>query len=120
MRSRAGCLPRSCCLPTAFAPPQANRPAGLGVEAEHHGAVFFGVEPLLHDLGPQPAGRPVLGHLLQQIVMGIEEKGETPGKVVHIHSRVQSGLHIGDAVSQGKGDLLGGGGASLPDMVAGN
>ena len=81
---------------------------------------LFGMEALLHDFGPQPAGRPVFRDLFQQIVVCIEEEGEPAGKFVDVHPGLQRGLHIGDAVGQGKGDLLRRCGAGLPDVVAGD
>ena len=36
----------------------------------------FGAEALLHDLGPQPAGGAELGHLLEEVVVDVEEEGE--------------------------------------------
>lgn len=65
-------------------------------------------------------GRPVFRDLFQQIVVCIEEEGEPAGKFVDVHPGLQRGLHIGDAVGQGKGDLLRRCGAGLPDVVAGD
>ena len=91
---------------------------GLGVEAQHHGAGVLGPEALLHDLGPEAAGRPEFGHLFQEIRVGVEEEGEPRPEFIHLHARLDGRLDVGDAVGQGEGDLLHRGGAGLPDVVA--
>ena len=62
-------------------------PGRLGVEAKHPGARVFGLEAVLHDLGPEPAGSPVLGHLFQEIQVGVEEEREPRAEFIHIQTR---------------------------------
>ena len=68
--------------------------------------------------GPDAAGGAVLGDLLEEVVVGVEEEGEARGEVVDVDARVDAGLDVGDAVGQGEGQFLHGGGAGLADVVA--
>ena len=92
--------------------------AGLGVEAQHHGAGVLRFKAIAGEAGPQPAGGAELGHLLQKVGVGSEEEGETGRDLVELESRVQSSLRVGDGVGQGESDLLDCGAAGLPHMVA--
>ena len=82
-------------------------PRGLGMEAKHLGARVPGLEALAHDARPHPAGRPELGHLLEEIVVGVEEERELRREVIDILPRIPSGGDVRDAVGQGERDLLG-------------
>ena len=77
-------------------------------------------EPLGHDPRPHAAGRPVLGHLLEEVVVGVPEEAQPRGEVVDVQPGGQGGLHVGDAVGEGEGDLLDGRRAGLADVVAGD
>ena len=50
--------------------------------------------------------------------MGVEEEGELRGEVVDEQAGLEGGLDVGDAVGEGEGDFLDGGGAGLADVVA--
>ncbi len=47
---------------------------GLSVEAQLEGILVLGSETLSHDLSPQPPRRAELGHLLQEVVVHVEEE----------------------------------------------
>ena len=92
----------------------------LGMEAKHHRLGIFGVEAFLHDLGPHAASRPELGHLLEQVVMGVEEESQPRGEFIDIKPCLDGSIHIGDAVGQGKGDFLNSAGTCFADVIAGD
>ncbi len=50
--------------------------------------------------------------------MTAEEEGEPGGEGVHIHSRLDGCLNVGNAIGHGEGDLLDRGATGLPHMVA--
>ena len=74
--------------------------------------------PVAHRLGPEHAGRPVLGDLLEQVVVGVEEEAQPRGEVVDSHAAGQALVDVVEAVGQGEGQLLHGGRAGLADVVA--
>jgi hypothetical protein len=88
------------------------------VEAQHLGPGVLGVEPLLHDLGPQAPGRPELGDFFQKIEMRVEKERQPGAELVHLQPRGNGRVHVGNAVGQGEGHFLHRGGTGLPDMVA--
>ena len=93
-------------------------PRGLGVEAQHPGFWVLALKATAHDLRPHAARGPELGHLFQEVVVGVEEEGELGGKFIHDPARVDGRLHVGDPVCQGEGNFLHGGGSGLADVVA--
>ena len=50
--------------------------------------------------------------------MRVEEEGQPRGEGVDVETGVDRGLDVGDAVGEGEGDFLHGGGAGLADVVA--
>ena len=95
-------------------------PGRLGVEAQHPRARLGGPEPGGHGVGPDAAGRPELGRLLEQGRPGHEEEGQPGRERVHGQPGVHRRLHVGDGVGQGEGDLLDGGRPGLGHVVAGD
>ena len=91
---------------------------GLGVEAQLERAFLFGPEAVAHDVVPDAARGAVLGNLLEEIVVGVEEEGEPGDKLVQVQPALEAPLHVFDAVAQGEGQLLHGGGAGFADVVA--
>src|SRR5690242_15576980 len=87
------------------------------MEAEHHGLGFARPKPLFNYMRPQSPRGPVLGDLLQEIAVPVEEKGQPGGELVDILSPVQHFLRIGDAISQRERNLLYGSRTRLPDVV---
>ena len=92
--------------------------AGLGVEPERLRPCSRRAEPVAHDLRPQPPGGAKLRHLLEQVVVGVEEEGEPRTERVGRHTRGDGGLAVGDAVRKREGDLLHRRRARLADVVA--
>ncbi len=82
--------------------------SGLGMEAKHHRFRVPGLEFFFHHPGPNSPGSPELGHLLEQIVIGIEEKGEPAGELIHIQTGFHGRPYVFNAVGYGEGDLLNG------------
>jgi hypothetical protein len=70
------------------------------------------------DRGSVAARRPVLGDLLEEVDVRVEEEGETGGELVDLQSGGSCRLHIGESVGQGEGQLVGGRGSGLADVVA--
>ena len=59
-----------------------RRAGGLGVEAQPQRALVARRVALAHQLGPQPAGGAELRHLLEEVVVGVEEEREPRREVV--------------------------------------
>src|SRR5262245_19097361 len=78
----------------------------LRVEAESDGPGIRSSEAIAHDPGPQSAGRPELGDLLEEVVVGVEEEREALAEVVRREARSDGGLAVGDPVRESEGELL--------------
>ena len=91
---------------------------GLGVKAHLLGAGLGGAEPVAHDPGPQPPGRPELGDLLQEVVVGREEERQPASERVDVETGGDGRFHVGDRMRAGEGDLLNRGRAGLADVIA--
>src|SRR5205807_2124326 len=92
--------------------------AGLGMKAKHLAARIASAEAVAHHLCPDLSGSAELRHLLEEVVADVEEEGYAGSEAVHRQPRIDRRLHIGDAVADGEGDLLGGRGPSLAHVVA--
>ena len=73
-----------------------------------------------HPPGPDAAGGAVLGDLLEEVDVGVEEEGETRRELVDVETDVAHGLDVGEAVGEGESELLGRGRTRLADVVAGD
>src|SRR6267143_5152708 len=93
---------------------------GLCVKAQHQGARILGTEAFRHDPGPETARGAVFGDFFKKIVVGIEEKRKLWRKFIDAESGVERGLDIGDAIGEGEGHFLDGGGAGFADVIAGD
>ena len=93
---------------------------GLGVEAQPHRLLALGAVGLAHLPRPDPARRAVLGDLLEEVDVGVEEEGEPRGEVVDVEAALDRPLDVGEAVLEREGELLLGGRAGLADVVAGD
>ena len=93
---------------------------GLGVEAQPHRLLALGAVGLAHLARPDPPRRPVLGDLLEEVDVGVEEEGEPRGEVVDVEAALERPLDVGEAVLEREGELLLGGRAGLADVVAGD
>ena len=90
------------------------------MEAERLRAGVRRPEAVAHDLGPQAPGRSELRHLLEEVVVRIEEEREPGTELVRREAGVDGGLAVGDPVRQREGQLLHGGRSGLADVVAGD
>src|SRR5207244_7119679 len=59
-----------------------------------------------HLARPDPAGRAVFGQLLEEIVVRVEEEGETGRELVDLQAAVDPPADVLHAVRQGEGELL--------------
>ncbi len=97
-----------------------RRARGLGVEAQPERALVVRRVALAHQLGPQPPRGAELRHLLEEVVVGVEEEREARGEVVDREPALERGVDVGEAVGEGEGDLLHRGRARLAHVVAGD
>src|SRR6476661_6614735 len=91
----------------------------LCVKAKHHG-FFIGGSQLLHRLCPHPSCRAKLCYFLKQIIVRIEEEGETLAKNITIQTFFKRCFYIGFSISQRERYFLYCRTACLTDMVARN
>ena len=91
---------------------------GLRVKAKTPRALILGAEALAHDRGPHPPRGAELRHLLEDIVVAIEEEGQPRPEPVDLEAGVERRLHVGDAVGERERDLLHGRAALLAKVVA--
>ena len=94
--------------------------ARLRVEAQHLGLRALRTEALGHDVSPHPPGGAELGHLLEDVVVAVEEEGQARSEVVHVEPLLDRRLHVGDPGGQREGDLLHGRAALLAEVIAGD
>ncbi len=95
-----------------------RRAGGLGVEAQRPAARVARLEPILHGARPEAARRAELGHLLDEIVVYVEEEAQPPGEGIGVQAAPHRRVDVGDAVAQRESDLLRSGRAGLADVVA--
>ena len=87
-------------------------------DVEGPAGVVGGPEALGHDVGPHTAGRPELGHLLEDVEPRGQEHVHRVGERLEAQSAVEGALDVLDAVADGNGHLLHRGRAGVPDVVA--
>ena len=80
----------------------------------------FDAEALAHDARPHPAGGAELRHLLEDVVVPVEEEGEPRAELVDLEAGVDRGLHVGDRVGEREAHLLHRRAALLAHVVAGD
>ena len=97
-----------------------RRAARLRVEAERLRLRVRRAEAVAHDLRPQPPRRAELRHLLEEVVVRVEEEREPRAELVGREARVDGGLAVGDPVRERERELLHRGRARLADVVAGD
>ena len=79
---------------------------GLHMEAQHHRPRIAGMEAVTHDSRPQPARGAELGHLLEQVIVRVEEERQLRGEIVDGQAGGQRRLDVGDGVGQREGHFL--------------
>ena len=97
-----------------------GRAAGLGVEAERERLRVRGAEPVAHQRRPQSPRGAELRHLLEEVVVRVEEEGEARAELVRREARVDRRCAVGDPVRERERELLDRGRAGLADVVAGD
>ncbi len=93
---------------------------GLRVEAHLHGARVARAEGVAHLPRPDAPGGAVLGDLLEEVDLGVEEERQARREVVHVEPALDRLLDVGEPVLERERELLLGGGAGLADVVAGD
>jgi len=94
--------------------------SGLRVKAEQQRSRIFRGEAVAHDFGPEAPSGAKFGDFLEQITVGIEEKGKLRGKFVDGEAGIEGGLHVGDAIGEGEGNFLNCGGTSFANVITGD
>ncbi len=97
-----------------------RRAAGLGVEAERERLRVRRAEAVAHQRRPEPPGGAELRHLLEEVVVGVEEEGEARAELVRREARLDRCGAVGDPVRERERELLDGRRAGLSDVVAGD
>ena len=97
-----------------------GRTAGLGVEAERERLRVRGAEAVAHQRRPQPPRGAELRHLLEEVVVRVEEEGEARAELVRRKARLDGRRAVGDPVRERERELLDGRRAGLADVVAGD
>ncbi len=93
---------------------------GLGVEPELERALGPGAVPVAHPPGPDATRGPVLGDLLEEVDVRVEEEGQAGRELVDREPCRRPGLDVREPVRQRERELLGGGAPGLADVVPGH
>ena len=72
---------------------------------------------MLHFTRPQAPGGSEFGNLFEEVIVHVEEKGESRREGVHIEAGLHGRIHIGESVVECKREFLNGCRACLPDVV---
>ena len=98
-----------------------QRHAGrLGVEPHERRLRILGAERLAQLARPDPARRAVLGDLLEEVDVGVEEEAQARRERVDVEPARDLLLDVGEAVLEREGQLLRRRRARLADVVAGD
>src|SRR6187402_1690940 len=73
-------------------------PRGLRMEAQLHRTRIGRAETIAADEGPQPPGGPELGDLFEEVVVRVEEEGESLAEAVDVQARLSRRFDVGDRV----------------------
>ncbi len=92
----------------------------LCVEAHQPRALVLGAERLAQLSRPDAPRRAVLGDLLEEIDLGVEEERQARCEIVDVEASLDCLLHVGEPVLERKGELLLSGRAGLANVVAGD
>src|SRR5207245_8273730 len=79
----------------------------LGVEAQTPGPRVLGAERVAHLARPDATRRAVLRELLEEIVVGVEEKRKAGREVVDLQTAVDPPADVLHAVREGEREFLG-------------
>ncbi len=92
-------------------------PCRLRVEAHEQRALATRAEAVAELARPDPAGGAVLGDLLEEVEMRVEEEGEPGREIVDREAALYCCLDVGEAVGERERELLGRIRACLADVV---
>src|SRR5260370_19205787 len=76
------------------------------------------MKTVAHDVCPHAAGGAELGYLFKQVIVAVEEEGESPCKSVYIESSIQGGLYVTNCIGKRESHLLDSRRACLAYMIA--
>ena len=85
-----------------------------------HELRVLGAEPVAHQARPQPAGGADLRDLLEEVEWKLKKNEKRGRKASGSRPRRDQVLHVGEAVGDREGELLGGRRPGLADVVAGD
>src|SRR5215813_8167931 len=88
------------------------------MKTQRPGAGIFRAVALRDGFVPDAASRAILGNLLEEIAVRVEEKGKLRRKIVNLHAATQSPFDILHAVPQCEGEFLYSGRTSFANVVA--
>src|SRR5215469_10713346 len=88
------------------------------METKRPGARIFRVEAFAHDFVPDAARGAVLGDFLEEVAVGVEEKGEMRSEIVDVEAAANGPVDIFDSVAKSEGEFLNGGGTGFADVIA--
>ena len=98
-----------------------DAPPDDAAEPEHRRLVVGGAVALAHDRGPAPPAGAVLGDLLEEVAVRVEEERDLRRELVDRHpAALDDGVAVGDAVGQRERHLLHGVGAGVAEVRAGH
>ena len=96
-----------------------RHPRGLGVEAHQQRALGSCAPKRLPQLArPDPPRGAVLGDLLEEVDVGVEEEAQARREIVDVEAALERVLDVGEPVLERERQLLRGGRAGLADVVA--
>src|SRR2546428_373031 len=89
----------------------------LGVEPQTHRPRFLGTDRVAHLARPDATRRAIFRELLEEIVMGVEEKRKAWREVVDSQTAVDAPADVLHPVREGEREFLGRGRARLADVI---
>ncbi len=96
-----------------------RRPGGLRMRPQHHRPRIRRAEPVPHDVRPQPAESAVLGDLLEEVHVRVEDPREPGRELVDADPAIDHRRDVGDRVCDREPHLLRRGAARLAHVVPG-
>src|SRR5260370_7961709 len=76
------------------------------------------MKAVAHDVRPHTTGGTELGNFFEQVIVAVEEKGESTGKGVYIETGIQGCLYVADGIRKCERHLLNCRRACLAHMIA--
>src|SRR6476659_10188982 len=76
------------------------------MKSQHRRARIAGLETFTHNSRPKSPRGAILGNLLEQVVMGVEEERKARGKIINIQTSLQGCFNVSDTVRERESDFL--------------